>query len=423
MHAESIISGCSPSVSLDRYARIRARTLHLVAPLAPEDTVVQSMPDASPAKWHLAHTTWFFEQFVLAAQPGYRPWRGEWAYLFNSYYEAVGPRHARPERGLLTRPTLDEVIEYREQIDARMQAWFTREPLPEQLTVVELGLQHEQQHQELVLTDLKHLLSRNPLRPVYRDDLAMPRRPAPVPLHFIDGPDGIASIGHRGDGFAFDCETPRHQVLLQPHALANRPVSNGEFREFVRDGGYRTPGLWLSEGWATVQREGWTGPAYWLDDGESEFTLGGARELDPLAPVCHVSHYEADAFARWAGARLPTEAEWETSAANLPSRAIDAANLADDELLQPQAPVAAGGALQMYGDVWEWTASPYVPYPRFKPLPGALGEYNGKFMSGQWVLRGGSCATPAGHLRATYRNFFYPKDRWQFSGFRLAQDR
>jgi ergothioneine biosynthesis protein EgtB len=288
------------------------------------------------------------------------------------------------------------------------------------LARIELGLQHEQQHQELMLTDIKHLLSRNPLSPAYREDLREPRRARPVPLRYVDGRDGIVAVGHDGDGFGYDCETPRHDVLLGAHAIANRPVNNGEYREFVRDGGYRSSEWWRSEGWATVQREGWCGPLYWSVDGDSEFTLGGERALDPLAPVCHVSYYEADAFARWAGARLPLEAEWESLAARSPAVT---GNFADDDVLQPQAPADGEGALQLYGDVWEWTASPYVPYPRFRPLPGALGEYNGKFMCGQWVLRGGSCASPAGHLRPSYRNFFYPRDRWQFMGIRLAQDR
>jgi ergothioneine biosynthesis protein EgtB len=394
--------------------RIRARSVALAAPLSAEDAAVQSMPDASPTKWHLAHTSWFFEQFLLGAQPDYQPWRSGWAELFNSYYEAVGPRHQRAARGMLTRPSLAEVLAYRAVIDQRVVALLEADAA--HAAIVELGLQHEQQHQELLLTDVKHLLSLNPLQPAYRDDLPQ-RRANAVPLRFIAGIEGEAQIGHCGSGFAFDCETPRHAVLLGAHAIANRPVNNGEYREFIHDGGYRSTGLWLSEGWATVQREGWHAPLYWNETHDAEFTLGGQRALDPLAPVCHLSYYEADAFARWAGMRLPTEAEWEALAATQPAAAVGS------DALHPEPPGDAAGLLQLSGAVWQWTSSPYVPYPRYRPLPGALGEYNGKFMCGQWVLRGGSCVTPAGHTRPSYRNFFYPRDRWQFSGLRLAIDR
>ncbi|HEX5960518.1 MAG TPA: ergothioneine biosynthesis protein EgtB [Rhodanobacteraceae bacterium] len=404
------------------YQRVREATLSLCAGLAPEDTVAQSMPDASPAKWHLAHTTWFFEQFLLGEfVPGYRCFRDGWAYLFNSYYQAVGPMHARPRRGLLTRPTLDEVIAYRAHVDAAMHRLLQQRDAPPEVAVrVELGLNHEQQHQELLLTDILHLFSLNPLQPAFR---GTPPAPAGglVPLRFIEGRQGIVEIGHAGEGFAYDNETPRHRELLHPHAVANRCVTNADFREFIDDGGYRNPALWLSEGWDTVRREGWLHPLYWDDALETTFTLGGRRMIEASAPVCHVGFFEADAFARWAGARLPTEFEWEAVAQDLPV----AGNFADSGCLLAVPARANGDAdtmLQMFGDVWEWTSSPYVGYPGYRPAGGAIGEYNGKFMSGQWVLRGGSCATPAGHVRASYRNFFHPAARWQFSGLRLARD-
>lgn len=402
------------------YRRIRRYSLGLAAPLNPEDTVVQSMADVSPTKWHLAHTTWFFEEFVLRTQPDYRVFDERWRYLFNSYYQSVGPMHARVERGLLSRPTLSEVHAYRAAIDEAVLRVLDADPAPELLAHVELGLQHEQQHQELILTDIKHVLSRNPCVPAYRDDLRAAVR-AGVPQRFVDGAEGVHEIGANADaGFVFDCETPRHRCYVHPHTLARRPVSNAEYREFIADGGYRRASLWLSEGWATLRAQDWTGPLYWDLSASSEFTLGGLREIDPAAPVCHVSYYEADAYARWAGARLPTEAEWEIAAAAI---APTSGHFADGDALQPLAALDSKDALlQMYGDVWQWTASPYVNYPGFRPLPGALGEYNGKFMCGQWVLRGGSCVTPAGHVRASYRNFFHPHDRWQFSGIRLAKD-
>jgi ergothioneine biosynthesis protein EgtB len=416
----------APSRAALAFEKVRQRSLSLAAPLSPEDATVQSMPEASPAKWHLAHTTWFFEQFVLGMDADYRLWQPAYAMLFNSYYEAVGPQHPRAARGQLTRPGLAEVLEYRAVVDERMRALIAREPDGERLARIELGLQHEQQHQELLLTDIKHLLSQHPLHPAYRADLRYEASSAAVPLRFLDGVEGLVSIGHDGDGFAYDCETPRHQALLTPHAIANRPVSNAEYAEFVRDGGYRRSTLWLAEGWETVEREGWRGPLYWSAEADSEFTLAGQRALQPQAPVCHISYYEADAFARWAGARLPTEAEWEafTVARGDVQRRLHDGNLLEREILHPQ-PAAAdddGDALQLFGDVWEWTASPYVAYPRFRPLGGALGEYNGKFMCGQFVLRGGSCVTPAATLRPSYRNFFYPRDRWQFMGARLARD-
>ncbi len=407
----------APIAPVAHYERVRHTTADLVSTLAPEDTVAQSMPQASPAKWHLAHTTWFFEQFVLARDPSYRPLHPEWSYLFNSYYQSVGPMHSRPLRGLLTRPTLAEVVTYRERVDARMHDLLDRVRDPQLAMLVTLGLNHEQQHQELLLTDIKHLFSLNPLEPVYRRGIATSAA-APSPMTFLAGSEGIVEIGHAGDGFAFDAEMPRHRALLHSHAIADRPVTNSEFREFVADRGYRTPTLWLSEGWETVQREGWKHPLYWSEDLATEFTLAGRMPLDPHAPVCHVSFFEADAFARWAGARLPTESEWESMAVTVPV----AGNLLESGILQPQGAAPVAGPRQFFGDVWEWTASPYVSYPGYRPLPGALGEYNGKFMSGQQVLRGGSCATPGDHVRATYRNFFAPAERWQFMGLRLGRD-
>jgi ergothioneine biosynthesis protein EgtB len=380
--------------------------------------MVQSMPDASPAKWHLAHTTWFFEQFVLGRDPHYRSRDPSWHYLFNSYYQSVGPMHARPQRGLLSRPSLGEVLGWRRHVDEAVNERLLRDDHGTYDPLVELGLQHEQQHQELLLTDILHAFWSNPLLPAYLREPPADAASRALPLHFAAGREGVAEIGHAGEGFAFDNETPPHRTWLSPHALANRLVTNEEYAAFVHDGGYREPSLWLSDGWAMVQREGWQRPLYWQPDLASAFSLAGVRALDPAAPVCHLSYYEADAFARWAGARLPTEAEWEAAAAVLPVEG----NLLDGAPRLPQ--VASGAGLaQMYGDAWEWTASPYVAYPGFRPLPGSLGEYNGKFMCGQWVLRGGSCATPRGHVRASYRNFFPPQARWQFAGLRLAKDR
>jgi ergothioneine biosynthesis protein EgtB len=405
-----------------RYREIRRTTEALCAPLAVEDYVVQSMPDVSPTKWHLAHTSWFFETFVLTpALPGYRPYHPGYKVLFNSYYHGVGAMHPRPERGLLSRPTVAEVYAYRAHVDREMESLFTGHPdrARDLAFTVELGLHHEQQHQELLRTDIKHVFSRNPLHPAYRELPLPPRRPAPSP-EWIAFEEGIRSLGDDGPGFAFDNERPRHRVLVPGFRLATRPVTNREFLAFVEDGGYARPELWLSDGWATREAEGWTTPLHWVDGegGRQEFTLGGLRELDLDAPVSHVSHYEADAYARWAGARLPTEAEWETAAAEAPM----AGNFQDEGFLHPIPAPAGDGALQLLGDVWEWTGSPYLPYPGFRPFAGGLGEYNGKFMSGQMVLRGGSCVTPRSHLRATYRNFFPPHSRWQFMGFRLAAD-
>lgn len=400
------------------FHQVRQKTVELVRGLSAEDLLVQSMPDASPGKWHLGHTTWFFEHFVLCSDPSYKTRDPAWHFLFNSYYQSIGPMHARPQRGLISRPSLDEVFGYRERVDAAVAELLSNDPDSELVELVELGLHHEQQHQELLLTDIKHALWCNPLLPAYREPKAASASSGVVPLRFIAGREGIVDIGHRGEGFAFDSETPRHRSLLQPHALANRLVTNAEYLAFVREGGYREPGLWLSDGWATVQREGWQQPLYWQDDLASEFTLAGVQAIHPHDPVSHLSYFEAEAFARWAGARLPTEAEWESAAQGLPVKG----HFQDDGRFHPVSAGAGEGLLQMYGDVWEWTASPYISYPGFRPLPGSLGEYNGKFMSGQWILRGGSCATPRDHIRASYRNFFPPHARWQFAGLRLGQD-
>jgi ergothioneine biosynthesis protein EgtB len=435
----------------NRFRLVRAATLALSEPLSPEDYVVQSMPDASPAKWHLAHTTWFFEEFVLQrAVPGYKFHDEQFRYLFNSYYNTVGPMHSRPQRGLLSRPTVEQVLAYRARIDERMHALLQRDDLsPEILSVIALGLNHEQQHQELLLTDLKHLFSCNPLLPAYVHEMAHCAAPSLLraspgcpslatgathashpllsspALSFKSFDGGLIEIGHAGNGFSFDNELPRHRTYTQPFRLANRAVTNGEYLEFVRAGGYENPVHWLSDGWATVQSEGWKRPIYWSPSLDAEFTLTGLRELNPSSPVCHLSYYEADAFAHWGGARLPTEAEWELAA----NGASLHGNFVENRRWHPEPPPASAAVagksesplLQMFGDVWEWTQSAYAPYPGFRPAKGALGEYNGKFMVNQLVLRGGSCATPASHIRASYRNFFNPAARWQFTGVRVAQ--
>jgi ergothioneine biosynthesis protein EgtB len=417
--------GVRPELLAARFRQVRAASERLAAPLSPEDQQVQSMPDASPTKWHLAHTTWFFETFVLAPNvPGFRPFHPGYGYLFNSYYEAAGPRHPRPQRGLVTRPSCAEVRAYRAATDERVLAALHAGLAPAALDVVELGLAHEEQHQELLVTDVKHLLAQSPLRPSYRENAA-PRSGAPglaaPALRFVEHPGGVREIGHAGAGFAFDNEGPRHPVLVPPFAIASRVATCGEWLAFVDDGGYRRPELWLSDGWAAVQARGWDAPLYWEREPDrwSVFTLGGRRELDPAEPVAHVSLYEADAFARWSGARLPTEEEWEVAVTAAPA---PPGRFADDPALHPAPAKGPAQVAQLLGDVWEWTRSAYTPYRGYQPTAGALGEYNGKFMCSQLVLRGGSCATPPGHVRPTYRNFFYPDARWQFSGVRLARD-
>ncbi|MET1114947.1 MAG: ergothioneine biosynthesis protein EgtB [Comamonas sp.] len=399
------------------YADVRRASLALVAPLSPEDCCVQSMPDASPVKWHLAHTTWFFETFVLEPnEPGFAPFHPAFRVLFNSYYQGVGARHPRAERGLITRPALQQVFDYRTQVDARMQALLARPLEAKLLALIELGLQHEQQHQELLLTDIKHLLSRNPLAPAYAD-AAGPGAPAdPVPVRWLRVDAGLREIGHAGAGFAFDNESPRHSVYLNGCEIASRPVSNAEYQAFVDGGGYAEPAHWLAEGWDWLQARGRAAPLYWQrgdTGGWTEFTLHGLQPLQPALPVVHLSYYEADAYARWAGARLPTEAEWECAA--LAPGAPAQAQAECGQRLHPAATDAPG-------EVWEWTQSSYAPYPGFAPAPGAVGEYNGKFMVNQYVLRGGSCASPPGHVRPTYRNFFPTGACWQFTGVRLARD-
>ena len=400
---------------MDLAARLfatRKLTLDLAAPLSDADATVQPFPDASPAKWHLAHTTWFFETFVLRDHaPNYRAFDERWAFLFNSYYEAEGPRHARPRRGMLSRPSLDEVRLYRAQVDEALERAL---PSLSQaaLDLVELGINHEQQHQELFLTDILATFAENPLEPAYAE-LPPPACFAVEPMTFHPGREGIVEIGASDHGFAFDSERPRHRIFLARHELANRRVTNLEWQAFIDDGGYRTPTLWLSEGWDWVQREQIAAPLYWRDDG-NQFTLGGRREIDWAAPVAHVSYFEADAYARWAGARLPTEPEWEDFAASADPNIGSQLDEGGAVIPRP------GGG--MFGDVWEWTQSAFASHPGFKAAEGAVGEYNGKFMCGQFVLKGASCATPRGHSRASYRNFFPPSARWQFTGVRLARD-
>jgi ergothioneine biosynthesis protein EgtB len=396
------------------FEQVRQRSMHLAEPLSSEDCGAQSMADASPVKWHLAHTTWFFETFVLEPrEQGFRPFHPAFRVLFNSYYNGVGARHPRAQRGLLTRPVLSEVLAWRRDVDARIVGLLQAAPQDKELAaLVELGMQHEQQHQELILTDLKHLLAQNPLSPAYLDS-ALPASCPAAPLAWLDFDGGLAEIGHGAAGFCFDNELPRHREYLAPFQLASRLVTNGEYLEFVEAGGYRDPSLWLSEGWDRVCAGELAHPLYWRSEGGrwSEFTLHGLQELDTARPVTHVSLYEADAYARWRGARLPTEAEWEFAARDVAISCGD---------LHPRA-AGSDGLAQMFGECWQWTASSYAPYPGFAPAPGALGEYNGKFMVNQYVLRGSSCATPHGHARASYRNFFPAGARWQFTGIRLAR--
>ena len=412
------------STLVEAYREVRQRTVSLSDGLSAEDMVAQSMTDASPTKWHFGHTTWFFETFLLEAlQSGFKPFHPDFRMVFNSYYQQVGPQHPRPIRGLLTRPALDDVLRYRAHVDDAMASLIeSYEPFNEIVPLVQLGLNHEEQHQELILTDLLHLFSCNPLRPAWRPFRAVEASAAPE-LAWLEFDGGIHEIGHDGSEFAFDDEGPRHEILLRPYRLANRLVTSGEWLAFMADGGYQRPEHWLSDGWTTVNEQGWQAPGYWeqRDGTWWSMTLAGMQPVDTEAPVCHVSHYEADAYARWAGARLPSEAEWEVAATGVPT----AGNTVGRGVYRPVAPTDTenGGAmLQMFGDVWEFTQTPFAPYPGFRAAQGAVGEYNGKFMSNQIVLRGASCATPDGHSRATYRNFFYPFQRWQFMGLRLADD-
>lgn len=445
---EARVGSATRADLMARYRAVRTLSGQLAEPLSAEDQCLQGMPDASPTKWHLAHTTWFFETVVLTALvPGYRAADPRFAYLFNSYYDSLGPRQPRPQRGMITRPGLEEVQAYRERIDGLMAAFMADcgdKAWAGAVALIELGLQHEQQHQELILTDIKYGLSLNPFDPVYRQRPAVPAPPAPIPLAtipplslprepttaWLSFQGGEVSVGHAGGGaFCYDNETPRHRVLLRPYQLASRLVTCGDYLAFMADGAYERPEFWLSDGWGAVCANGWQAPLYWRQEKTGEwslFTLHGRRPVAPEEPLCHVSFYEAAAYAAWAGARLPTEFEWEAAIAPLPVRG----NFLDMALLHPQAAAAEAGEgagewaglRQAYGDVWVWTRSSYDPYPGFRPLSGVVSEYNGKFMVGQLVLRGGSCASPWGHLRASYRNFFPPAARWQFSGLRLARD-
>jgi ergothioneine biosynthesis protein EgtB len=421
MSAVSAIVG-SPAEDLTLlFCDIRKNSLLLCAPLEIEDYVVQSMPDASPAKWHLAHTTWFFEHFVLKSYvSNFKPFSSQYEYLFNSYYETIGVMHPRPQRGSLTRPTVGEVVKYRHHVDEQIQNLIYSQPDDAELqALITLGLHHEQQHQELLLTDIKHAFSLNPLLPAYQKRNAKTDETRAAPeLRFVPFDGGIKAVGATGDEFCFDNETPRHRALIEPFSLANRLVTNSEYIAFVRTGGYRRAEFWLAEGWRAVNTENWARPIYWQESLDSEFTLHGVQALNLDAPVSHLSYYEADAFARWAGMRLPTEFEWEVAAAHAPVRG----NLLRSGNLHPVPAVSPSSALtQLFGDVWEWTASSYSPYPGYAAEPGALGEYNAKFMCSQMVLRGGSCVSPDEHIRATYRNFFAASARWQFSGIRLAR--
>ncbi len=408
----------------NRYLEVRGLTESLCQPLAIEDYVIQTMPDVSPPKWHLAHTSWFFENFMLVPHlPAYQPFHPEFGYLFNSYYETVGSFRPREHRGLLSRPTVEEVYDYRSHVNRCMGEWVASVDAGQWHVIarlITLGLHHEQQHQELLLTDIKHIFAMNPLRPAYRSADVANAEPI-VPLQWLDYHGGIRQIGHNSDEFAFDNELPRHRVYLENYRLAARLVTNGEYLEFIEAGGYGKAEYWLSDGWQAVQTQHWQAPLYWeRHDGRwSLMTLSGMRELVTAEPVSHISYYEADAYARWAGKRLPTEAEWENAATQIPV----AGNLLESGILHPTA-ITANACLpaQMFGDVWEWTQTPYTPYPGYQPGAGSLGEYNGKFMCNQMILRGGSCVTSASHLRTSYRNFFPPEARWQFSGLRLAED-
>lgn len=417
----------NPERLLAQYQRVRRFTEQLCEPLQPEDHVLQTVVETSPPRWHLAHVSWFFETFILREfLPEYRVFHDRFDYLFNSYYEQTGSGFwPRPQRGLLSRPTVAQIHDYRRHVDAAMEDLMVRCGLELWSMIaprLEIGLNHEQQHQELLLTDIKRNFAHNPLRPAYREDLPLAPLAEPDPIRYLDFPGGLVEIGAGAQGFAWDNERPRHRVYLVPYALADRPVTNGEFLAFMEDGGYGNPALWLSDGWAAVQTQGWCSPLYWERgaSGWQTMTLAGMRPLNPAEPVCHVSYYEADAYATWAGKRLPTEPEWEQAAIGGPIQG----NFVGEGWLSPRAaPVGGTGLRQLFGDVWEWTGSAYLPYPGYRPPAGALGEYNGKFMCNQMVLRGGSCASSRDHLRVSYRNFFQPQERWQFQGFRLAQDR
>ncbi|MDO8550222.1 MAG: ergothioneine biosynthesis protein EgtB [Ignavibacteria bacterium] len=409
---------------INRFIEVRKLSLKLVSSLEVEDFVIQSMQDVSPTKWHLAHTTWFFEAFILhKAVPNYESIHPLYSYLFNSYYVQMGERWTRNQRGWLSRPTVKEIYQYRNHVDNSMIEFLincSEDELKKYVSVVEIGLNHEQQHQELILTDIKHVLSINPLHPVYYKKIEE-YKTGINQINWVEFAGGITEIGNEGKEFCYDNETPKHKTYIQPFAIADRLITNGEYLEFIESGGYEETTLWLSDGWALVEAEKWKALLYWeKKDGEwFYFTLNGFRRINPDEPVCHVSYYEAEAFAEWKGARLPTEAEWELAADNLKYEG----NFVDDENFHPVPLSSSDNKLkQMYGDVWEWTGSAYLPYPGFKPLPGALGEYNGKFMSGQMVLKGGSCATSKSHIRKTYRNFFPPQSRWQFMGIRLAKN-
>ena len=406
----------------ERFLRVRRFTEALCKPLVPEDYVIQSMPDVSPTKWHLAHTSWFFETFILRPYLADYPLLDDrYPYLFNSYYIQAGDRHCRAHRGLLSRPTVQEVYQYRNHIDVHMEELLRLADaslLSQIAPLIEIGINHEQQHQELMLTDIKHVFSINPLYPVYQEASTQSSKTIGG-LSWSAFDEGLFEIGHDGEGFSFDNEMPKHRTFVQPFELANRLITNREYLEFMKDGGYKKANLWLSMGWATVQEQGWEAPMYWekFDEGWKAFTLAGLRSIDLDEPVCHVSYFEADAFARWTGYRLPTEQEWEIAAMN---ESLDG-NYVDAAVYHPSPAEERGGLEQMYGEVWQWTQSQYSPYPGYQPAEGALGEYNGKFMCNQFVLRGASCATSRSHARRSYRNFFPPDARWQFTGIRLAQ--
>ena len=408
---------------LKQFTETRNTSRNLAMPLSDADATVQSMPDASPAKWHLAHTTWFFERMILAPfLTDYREFDPTFNFLFNSYYETIGDRQPRPRRGMITRPSLETVLDYRSHVEAGICRLLSNPLDPVINKLVSLGCQHEQQHQELLLTDILHLFSQNPLKPAYKDPepLAVAKDAADQ-LRWHEFSGGIIEIGHQGAGFHFDCEAPRHRTVVEPYALGHRLITNGEWIDFIEDGGYRQPLHWLASGWDAIRSAGWSMPMYWeTRDGEYwSMTLRGAQPVDRSAPVTHISYFEADAYATWAGHRLPTEAEWENAATKVPLTG----NFADSGRLRPKPATGSGEELQqIFGDTWEWTRSPFTPYPGFKIQEGAVGEYNGKFMCGQFILRGGSCVTPPGHIRTTYRNFFPPDARWQFSGMRLAKD-